>query len=159
MLTAPQGLGCCDFHKPSQALVNAFQTSDAGVPLFDAYKTSNVDFSKNTVDPRLDHTVSRPGVPWKYESTHMVTNEWSRAIPIYGSYNSMKENVSPDCDCFINIPPFYSNTKSRILIRYADVLLFRAEALIELGRHSEALPLINQLRERAAKSTDRLDMG
>src|SRR5699024_9680450 len=49
--------------------------------------------------------------------------------------------------------------KSRILIRYADVLLFRAEALIELGRHSEALPLINQLRERAAKSTDRLDMG
>src|SRR5699024_1701184 len=91
--------------------------------------------------------------------THMVTNEWSRAIPIYGSYNSMKENVSPDCDCFINIPPFYSNTKSRILIRYADVLLFRAEALIELGRHSEALPLINQLRERAAKSTDRLDMG
>src|SRR5699024_10514390 len=100
MLTAPQGLGCCDFHKPSQTLVNAFQTSDAGVPLFDAYKTSNVDFSKNTVDPRLDHTVSRPGVPWKYESTHMVTNEWSRAIPIYGSYNSMKENVSPDCDCF-----------------------------------------------------------
>jgi len=158
MLTAPQGLGCCDFHKPSQTLVNAFHTNHAGVPLLDNYNNGNVDFAVHTVDPRLDHTVSRPGVPWKYEPAHMVTNEWSRAIPIYGAYNSMKENVSPDCDCFINIPPFYSNTKTRIMIRYADVLLLRAEALIELGRHTEALPLINQLRERAASSTTRLKM-
>jgi hypothetical protein len=159
MLTAPQGLGCCDFQKPSQTLVNAFHTNAGGAPLFDTYNDNNVDFASNTVDPRLDHTVSRPGVPWKYEPEHMVTNEWSRAIPIYGVYNSMKENVSPDCDCFINLPPFYGNTKTRILMRYAEVLLFRAEALIELDRPAEALPLINQLRERAAKSTTRLKMG
>src|SRR5690606_19359916 len=144
--------------KPSQTLVNAFHTNADGLPLLDNYNNNNVDFGAHTVDPRLDHTVSRPGVPWKYEPVHMVTNDWSRAIPIYGTYNSMKENVSPDCDCFINLPPFYGNTKTRIMIRYADVLLFRAEALIELDRHGEALPLINQLRERAASSTSRLKM-
>lgn len=156
MLTAPQGLGCCDFQKPSQTLVNAFHTSAAGIPLLSGYNDQNIDFGNQTVDPRLDHTVSRPGVPWKYETKHMVTAAWSRAIPIYGTYNSMKENVSPDCDCFVNLPPFYGNTKTRIMIRYADVLLFRAEALIELDRQQEALPLINQLRERAQHSTNRL---
>lgn len=49
-----------------------------------------------------------------------------------------------------------SSSKNTILIRYADVLLWKAEALIELGRHQEALPIINQIRNRAAQSTARL---
>ena len=49
--------------------------------------------------------------------------------------------------------PFYANSKNRIVIRYADVLLMRAEALIELGQEVEALPLINQVRARAKQST------
>ncbi|UEG51342.1 RagB/SusD family nutrient uptake outer membrane protein [Mucilaginibacter daejeonensis] len=154
MLTVPQGIGCCDFKKPSQNLVNAFRTSATGVPLLDTYSSQNVDFSNNTVDPRLDHTVSRPGVPWKYDPTRVVTEAWSRNIPIYGTYNSIKENVSPEE--FINVAPFFGNTKARILIRLADVMLFKAEALIELGRHQEALPIINEIRARAAKSTAKL---
>jgi hypothetical protein len=63
-----------------------------------------------------------------------------------------KENVPPDCGCTVNIDPFYGNSKNRILIRYSDVLLFKAEALIELGQYQAALPLINQVRERAASS-------
>ena len=159
MLTAPQGLGCCDFQKPSQTLMNSFRTSTAGIPLFDTFNQQNVDFSVNTVDPRVDHTISRPGAPWKYNPARVVTNSWSRNIPIYGTYNSMKENVSPDCDCFINLAPFFGNTKARIMIRLADVMLFKAEALIELGRQAEALPLINAIRERAAKSTSKLVMA
>lgn len=159
MLTVPQGIGCCDFQKPSQTLMNAFKTDVAGLPLLDTYNQQNVDFSVNTVDPRVDHTISRPGAPWKYDPNRVVTTAWSRNIPIYGTYNSMKENVSPDCDCFINLAPFFGNTKARIMIRYADVLLFKAEALIELGRQNEALPLINEIRDRAAKSTARLIMA
>lgn len=159
MLTVPQGIGCCDFQKPSQTLMNAFKTDAAGLPLLDTYNQQNVDFSINTVDPRVDHTISRPGAPWKYDPNRVVTAAWSRNIPIYGTYNSMKENVSPDCDCFINLAPFFGNTKARIMIRYADVLLFKAEALIELGRQNEALPLINEIRDRAAKSTARLVMA
>lgn len=41
--------------------------------------------------------------------------------------------------------------KNITLIRYADILLMRAEALIELNRDlQEAGTLINQIRDRAA---------
>ena len=156
MLTVPQGIGCCDFQKPSQNLANAYKTGANGVPLLDTYSQQNVDFANNTVDPRLDHTISRPGAPWKYDPMRVVTEAWSRNIPIYGTYNSMKENVSPDCDCFINVAPFFGNTKARIMVRLADVMLFKAEALIELGRPIEALPIINEIRTRASNSTSRL---
>lgn len=42
-----------------------------------------------------------------------------------------------------------TNEVDRIEIRYAEVLLIKAEALVELGRADEALPLINKIRERA----------
>ena len=67
----------------------------------------------------------------------------------------MKEQQAADCPCFKKIGPFYGSSKNIDIIRYADVLLMRAEALIELGRHDEALPLINMLRTRAANSTGR----
>ena len=38
------------------------------------------------------------------------------------------------------------------IIRYAHLLLWRAEALIELGREEEARPIINQIRNRAKNS-------
>ena len=53
----------------------------------------------------------------------------------------------------MNIDPFYGNSKNRIELRYSDIVLIRAEALIELRREQEALPLINSIRERAKKST------
>jgi len=51
---------------------------------------------------------------------------------------------------------FMSSSKNWELIRYADLLLWKAEALIELGRQNEALPLINEVRSRAAASTSLL---
>jgi hypothetical protein len=42
------------------------------------------------------------------------------------------------------------------IIRYVEVLLWKAEALIQLGRQDEALPIINQIRKRAQNSTDKL---
>jgi starch-binding outer membrane protein, SusD/RagB family len=39
------------------------------------------------------------------------------------------------------------------VIRYADVLLMRAEALTELGRQAEAYPLVNQVRARVKMPT------
>ncbi|MHA6246944.1 RagB/SusD family nutrient uptake outer membrane protein [Pontibacter sp. CAU 1760] len=156
MLSAPQGLGCCDFQKPSQNLVNAFRTNEQGVPLFDSFNNANVDFSQQTVDPRLDHTVARPGNPWKYDQSEIFDESWSRTPLIYGYYNSLKENISPNDPAFVNADPFRANTKTRIVLRYADVLLFKAEALIELGQIDEALPLINTVRARAAASTARL---
>jgi hypothetical protein len=152
-LSVPQGLGCCDFHKPSQNFVNAFHTDANGLPLLDNFNAQDVNLSTDNVDPRLDHTVGIPDHIWKYEPTHIEKQSWSRNPGVYGYYNSMKENVSPDCDCFVQTPPFFPNSKNKILLRFSEILLMKAEALIELGRQDEALPLINQIRTRAAQST------
>lgn len=156
VLSVPQGLGCCDFNKPSQNLVNAFHTDNNGLPLFETFNDVNVNLDVDFVDPRLDHTVAIPGHSWKYEPDRLYEENWNRSPGIYGVYASLKENVSPDWEGFVNIDPFYGNSKNRIILRFADVMLFKAEALIELGREQEALPLINALRERVQNSTGRL---
>lgn len=152
------GFGCCWFHVPSQNLVNAFQTSDDGTPLFDTFNDESLDapadFQTNTVDPRLDHTVSIPTHPFKYQPNQVYDESWARSPQLYGPYSSMKalqvrENTTA-------VGPFFGSAKNTDLIRFAEVLLWQAEALIELGRHNEALPLINQVRERAQNSTGRL---
>ena len=45
------------------------------------------------------------------------------------------------------------NSVDRIEIRYAEVLLIKAEALVQLGRNSEAAEPFNQLRKRAGIET------
>ncbi|MBD8347250.1 RagB/SusD family nutrient uptake outer membrane protein [Dysgonomonas sp. HGC4] len=157
VLSVPMGVGCCDFHKPSQNLVNAFKTDKTGLPMFDSFDNTNYDSNSNNADPRLFHTVAMPGFPYKYNKDLIYEEGWNRNPTVYGYYASLKENVDPSCDCFVNVAPFYGNSKNRIIIRYADAILMRAEALIELGRPNEALPLINQIRERAQRSTDMID--
>lgn len=156
VLSTPQGLGCCDFHKPSQNLVNAFKTNANGLPQLDNYNENDLEYqqlSTYTVDPRLYHTVAIPGLPYKYDTEYTYVEAWVRSPSTYGYFASLKENVSPNCGCVVNIDPFYGNSKNRIQIRYADVLLMRAEALIELGQQAEALAIVNQVRNRAANST------
>lgn len=160
VLSAPMagGFGCCGFHQPSQNLVNAYKTDDKGLPMLDSFADENADdfTGSQSFDPRLDHTVAMPGKPWKYNRNLVMDNSWLRNASVYGTNMSLKENVDPECDCMVNIDPFYGNSKNRIIIRFADVLLMKAEALIELDRYAEALPLINRIRERAAESTQLL---
>ncbi|SEW51846.1 RagB/SusD family nutrient uptake outer membrane protein [Chitinophaga arvensicola] len=152
--------GCCGFHLPSQNLVNAFKTDAAGLPMFDTYNKTDAkegaDFTNNTFDPRLDHTVAIPGHPYKYSTNFIYDKTWARAPQIYGYFSSLKETVAPDDPSFQKIPPFMSSSKNYEVIRYADVLLWKAEALIQLNRFSEALPLINAVRQRAMTSTAKL---
>ncbi|MBQ8098703.1 MAG: RagB/SusD family nutrient uptake outer membrane protein [Bacteroidaceae bacterium] len=46
-----------------------------------------------------------------------------------------------------------TNDVDQIEIRYAEVLLIKAEALVQLHRHGEAKALVNQLRQRAYGSS------
>ena len=158
MLNAPMSeeFGCCWFHIPSQNLVNCFKTDADGLPLFNAYNESNFVPETDQVDPRLDHSVAMVGHPWKYTPDLIYEIDWARQPEIYGEYSSLKESVAPDCPCLQSITPFIASSKNTILIRYSDVLLWKAEALIELNRPLEALPIINQIRQRAANSTNLL---
>jgi hypothetical protein len=152
-----QDFGCCGFHSPSYNLVNAFKTDNNGLPEFNTFNDTNVsgesDFHTYTFDPRLDHTVAIPEHPYKYDPAFIYKRSWARAPDVYGGYLSLKEAVLPDDAAFLKVPPFMSSSKNWDIIRFADVLLFKAESLIELGRQDEALPLINRIRERAAAST------
>ncbi len=148
-LTTPTSGG--DFHKPSQNLVNAFKTVN-GLPASN-YNSDNYDEATDKVDPRLFHTVAIPGKPYKYTDQVFGTDQ-SRNPAVYGYYSSLKENVDPNDPGYKSIGPWFANSKNQIVLRYADVLLMRAEALIELGRHDDALPLINQIRSRAKASTN-----
>lgn len=152
--------GCCGFHLPSQNLVNAFKTDNTGLPQFTTFNkvdaVEGADFTNNTFDPRLDHTVAVPGHPYKYSTNFIYEKTWARAPQVYGYFSSLKETVAPDDPSFQKIPPFMSSSKNYEVIRYADVLLWKAEALIQLNRFNEALPIINAVRQRAMVSTTKL---
>ncbi|TJZ63023.1 RagB/SusD family nutrient uptake outer membrane protein [Sphingobacterium olei] len=152
--------GCCGFHQPSQNLVNAFKTNADGLPLFDTYNNEDLATSaqvkSQNIDPRLLHTVAVVGLPYKYKSDFIFQNSWVRQIETYGNYMSLKEVVLYDNPCFRKVNPFMSSSKNRDIIRFDDALLWKAEALIELDRPLLALPIINEIRNRAAQSVSRL---
>ncbi len=154
---APQ-YGCCWFHIPSANMVHAFRTDANGLPIFNTFNDvllTDADLTVNgvTVDPRIDHTIAIHGHPFKYRPDILYDHSWERVSTLYGGYGNMKEQQSGDCSCFFKRGPFYGTSVDERVIRYADVLLMRAEALIELSRHDEARPLINQIRVRSQNST------
>lgn len=143
----------CDFYKPSNTLVDAYITTVEGYP---ANSRGYEIGSSMTVDPRLFITVGVPGTPYMFNSDFMIdkTDTWSRAGKgVYGWNVSLKQNVDPALvgKYLFNVDNQWASSMNRIVIRYADVLLMRAEALAQLGgRDAEAVALVNQVRNRAA---------
>ncbi|WAC13859.1 RagB/SusD family nutrient uptake outer membrane protein [Dyadobacter pollutisoli] len=152
---APQ-YGCCGFHQPSQNLANSYKTDANGLPQMDSFNDKNVDFNTDTVDPRVDHTIGVDGHPYKYDNTKPLSNSWIRDPGVYGFFHTMKEQQLATSSSYHKEGPFIGSSKNIDIIRYDDVLLMQAEAYIELGQQALALPLINQIRSRAAASTGRL---
>ncbi len=151
------GIWSCgwDFHKPSQDLVNAFKTRD-GLPMFDDYDATdaypvNEKPTEQKWDPRLFHTVGMPTFPYKYESQYTLTMANSRDPNDYGFYCSMKE-VPQRSQGETFSSPWQAFAMNEYVFRYADVMLMRAEALIEQGNFDAARDLINQIRRRAKNS-------
>ncbi|MGY0582105.1 MAG: RagB/SusD family nutrient uptake outer membrane protein [Paraglaciecola chathamensis] len=157
-ISSESGFGCCGFHVPTENFVNAFKTDQDGLPQFDSYNDANYRVETDYVDPRLDHTVAMEGKPFKYDENYIHGGDsWARAPAIYGNFNAIKDMENPECDCRGANGPFPIFSLNTPIIRYSDVLLWKAEALIELDRFAEALPIINRIRERAANSTERLN--
>ena len=150
-----------DFFYASQNLVNAFRTNpNTGLPYLDGtFNQVNVTTNYNgTVDPRLDFTVGRIGMPWR---GHTYTQGWCRAYDVYGEYSNKKAWPAPEKA--LATWPWGCNSLNFMFIRYADILLLKAEALIETASGNnaaedsglaEARSLVNQVRQRAANSVD-----
>jgi hypothetical protein len=152
---APQ-YGCCGFHAPSQNLVNAFTTSASGLPNFTTFNNNIADLKTATVDVRIDHTVGIDGHPYKYDNTRPFSNSWVRDPGVYGNFHTMRNQQLATSGSYFKLGPFMGTAKNYDIIRFDDVLLMQAEAYIELGQPEKALPIINQIRSRAAASTGRL---
>lgn len=154
------GMWSCgwDFHKPSQNLVNAYKTRN-GLPMFDDWNDSN-DYPVNGKpsaqkwDPRLFHTVGMPSFPYKYEDEYIMTTDNSRTPNTYGYYTSLKDVPQRSAgETFEG--SWQAFAMNDYVFRFTDVMLMRAEALIELGRLEEARTIINDIRQRAANSIDK----
>jgi hypothetical protein len=152
---APQ-YGCCGFHAASQNLVNAFTTDANGLPNFNTFNNTVANLANATVDTRIDHTVGIDGHPYKYDNTKPFSNSWVRDPGVYGNFHTMRNQQLSTSSSYFKNGPFMGSAKNYDVIRYDDVLLMQAEAYIELGQQVNALPLINQIRNRAAASTARL---
>lgn len=157
---------CCGFHQPSQNLVNAFKVDANGLPLFDTF--NNTDFkhdqgiasdavfvpSEEPVDPRLDWTVGRRGIPY-LDWGIMRGRDWIRDqsnggpyMPVLKPffYKSQRYTLSTTTGWQTGI-----NANNYRYLRYGHILLWRAEVAAfenDLGRARE---LVNMVRERAGK--------
>ena len=155
MLNGCWGMWSCgwDFHKPSQNLVNAFKTRN-GLPMFDnyadedAYPVNNMPSSQKW-DPRL--------FPYKYEAQYTMTTDNSRTPNTYGYFTSLKD-VPQRSGGETFEGSWQAFAMNDYVFRYTDIMLMRAEALIELGSAAqleEARTIINEIRQRAANSIDK----
>ncbi|MBP6977377.1 MAG: RagB/SusD family nutrient uptake outer membrane protein [Lentimicrobiaceae bacterium] len=122
---APYTDGGYYFNAPTQSLVDAFEKSASG-----------------EVDPRLDATVGREGQPWL--NGEMFSASWSPTGYLTKKHQQPLSEVSSSLkgDGDLNY----------IYIRYADVLLMKAEAFIETNQADSARANLNKVRQRARAS-------
>ncbi len=149
--------GCCGFLQAPQDLVDFFQTDANGLPLLDeSWKTNHITnptganigqpIGNPSVDPRLDHTVGRPGILFK--NHHIMQVDYVRDLTYAGPYFSKKHIAEPE-GFGIGGWGNLSANNFRIM-RLGHVILWAAEAKMELGKLEESRALINRLRARAA---------
>jgi hypothetical protein len=155
---------CCSFYQPTIDLANHYRTNPAtGLPYLDDYdnqaiKTdmglaSSDSFTPDagTIDPRLDWTVGRRGIPYLDWGLHPGT-DWIRDQRFSGPYSSIK-HVYTQAEQNENGDQHSWGPGSAInynIIRFADVLLLAAEAEAQLGNLDKAQTYVNMVRNRAA---------
>ncbi len=141
--------GCCGFYQASQNLVNAFKTSPSGLPLLDNFNDSDVTWQTEFtgfLDPRIDLSLGRPGILFKDFKIHGT--DFIRDVSYAGPYSSMK-HVAEKAGFGIGGWGNLTSNNYRIL-RYSMVLLWLAEAEVEIGSLERARELVNMVRTRAA---------
>ncbi len=141
-----------DFFYGSQNLADAFRTDANGLPYLENAPAEHVSetYSGN-LDPRLDFTVGRIGFPFR---GNIYTDAWCRAKDIYGEYSNKKSCIDPTDTRMVQGWPWGASALNFCFLRYADVLLLKAEACVEKNDLSAAMSLVNEVRNKAKRSID-----
>ena len=147
-------------HQPSFNLVNAFKTGADGLPLFDTYNNTDINNDLTTVpfteytgtlDPRVDFTVGRRGIPFLGFGDHPGVNGINDE-GFYGPYTNRKNNFNKtEMDLGQNGAGWVAGPSALNynIIRYADIVLLRAEIAVEESDFTTARELVNKVRSRA----------
>ena len=165
--------GCCGFYQPTQDLVNSFQTDAVtGLPISvdNNYPTSGYNVLRTvksddgllstqpfitetgSLDPRLDWTVGRRGIPYRDWGPH-PGQQWIRDQAYSGPYAPIKNTYKKSQEGVLTDKSFWTSgvtANNYTLIRLADVLLWAAEAEVEAGTLAQAVNYVNMVRSRAA---------
>jgi len=138
-----------NFHRPSQNLVNAYKVDPFnGLPDFEGFNEE--DLTNDFVDPRLDHTIGRLGIPWKTYQKEPFNESWCRNAGEYGFTGPKKYNIDPNHPSMVVGWPWGGSPLNWPVIKYSDLILWKAEALVELNQDlGTALEIVNSLRQRA----------
>jgi hypothetical protein len=156
---------CCGFNQPSQNLVNAYKVDANGLPLIRTFNASDVKNDQGVpssdltyrpdvtipLDPRLDWTVGRRGIPYLDWGPHPGT-AWIRDQNYAGPYSPIKNTFRKSQQGTLSTASGWAqgnNANNYVLIRFADVLLMAAECEVEAGSLERARTLVNQVRKRA----------
>lgn len=154
---------CCGFDQPTQNLVNAYKTSATGLPLLDTFNDADVTNDQGiastaaftpyagTLDPRLDWTVGRRGIPYLDWGKHPGA-AWIRDQAYAGPYSPIKRVFYQSQSKSLSTSTGWAqgpNANNYTLIRFAEVLLWRAEIAASEGDEPTTRNLVNQIRNRA----------
>jgi hypothetical protein len=156
--------GCCGFFQPTQDFVNSFRTDPDGLPYLDNYNDESVSSDQGILpetpfteyagrlDPRLDWSVGRRGIPYWDWGDH-TGSDWIRDQSYAGPYSPKKQVYKKSQEGIYtevgNWTSGYTANGYR-MIRYADVLLLKAECEVWTGSDDLGLGEVNAVRSRAA---------
>jgi hypothetical protein len=154
---------CCGFNQPSQSLVNSYKVDANGLPLLDTWNDSDLKNDqglKSTdpftpdittpLDPRLDWTVGRRGIPYLDWGPH-PGNDWIRDQNNGGPYAAKKNVYFKSQEKNLTDASFWTagvTANDYNIIRFADVLLWAAECEVEVGSLDKAVQYVNRVRSR-----------
>lgn len=148
--------GCCGFFQPSFDLVDAFRTDLNGLPgvgavVNDFGVRSSDSFTPDTgpLDPRLDDSVGRRGIPYVDWGTHPGA-DWILDQRYGGPFLPRKYVVAQSLLAESVAPIRGLASRNQVLLRFADLLLLAAEVEVEIGSLEVARSYVNQVRARAA---------
>ena len=168
--------GCCGFYQPSFELVNSFQVDANGLPylngeyrtkpsvtvlqpdngnvlLPDGAKALSINDATVAVDPRLDFSIGRIGIPYKdYGPALNWVRDYTNGglfLPKKHVYSQQESNDGLGRANMMNgwAPGSAMNIE---YLSVRDAMLLYAECLANDGKLSEAMDLVNKIRARAA---------
>ena len=155
---------CCGFHQPSQNLANAYKVDENGLPMFETFNNTDLknDMGINSedefvpatdfLDPRIDWTMSRRGIPfldWGINRGKDWIRKQSEGGPYLPAmkpffYKYQRYTLSDNTGGWMS----GVNANNYRYIRYAHILLWRAEVAAFEGDLNTVKELVNMIRKR-----------